>query len=191
MKKNSPKKYEESLKNCILLARIEFFTISADPEDEYQCQLAEKIFQIQRKIENKQKDNGLFGGRYGVKWYQQLFTKFAANLGISKMCPIYRLPGFYAFDNANPCRVYQKWCAAFDGLLKESDIDLIVSAALKNDDNFYEYGVKAWKTCRNKNAGTFWASLFQSGGFGKRKLREKISPFLTDLIFTRIKPSRK
>ena len=44
MKKNHPKKYEESLKNCILLARIEFFTVSADPEDEYQCQLAEKIF---------------------------------------------------------------------------------------------------------------------------------------------------
>ena len=90
MKKNRPKKYEESLKNCILLARIEFFTISADPADQYQNQLAEKIFQIQRKIENKQKDNGLFGGRYGVKWYQQLFTKFATNLGISKMCPIYR-----------------------------------------------------------------------------------------------------
>ena len=62
MKKNRPKKYEESLKNCILLARIEFFTISADPEDEYQCQLAEKIFQTQRKIEKKQKDNGLSGG---------------------------------------------------------------------------------------------------------------------------------
>ena len=66
MKKNHPKKYEESLKNCILLARIEFFTISADPEDEYQKALAEKIFQTQRKIEKKQKDSGLFGGRYGV-----------------------------------------------------------------------------------------------------------------------------
>ena len=107
MKKNRPKKYEESLKNCILLARIEFFTISADPEDEYQNALAEKIFQIQCKIEKNQKYAGLFGGRYGVKWYQQIFTRLAANLGISKMCPIYRLPGFYTFDNANPCRVYQ------------------------------------------------------------------------------------
>ena len=53
MKKNHPKKYEESLKNCILLARIEFFTISADPDDEYQNALAEKIFQTQRKIEKK------------------------------------------------------------------------------------------------------------------------------------------
>ena len=139
------KKYEESLKTCILLARIQFFTISADPNDEYQNALAEKIFQIQRKIEKNQKYAGLFGGRYGVKWYQQIFTKFAVKLGFSRMNPIFRLPGFYTFDNANPRAAYQKWCAAFDGVLKKSDIDLIVTAALNNDDNFYEYGVKAWE----------------------------------------------
>ena len=61
------------------------------------------------------------------------------------MNPIFRLPGFYAFDNANPRAAYQKWCAAFDGVLKKSDIDLIVTAAINNDDNFYEYGVKAWE----------------------------------------------
>ena len=105
----------------------------------------EKIFQIQRKIEKNQKYAGLFGGRYGVKWYQQIFTKFAVKLGFSRMNPIFRLPGFYAFDNANPRAAYQKWCAAFDGVLKKSDIDLIVTAAINNDDNFYEYGVKAWE----------------------------------------------
>ena len=139
------KKYEESLKTCILLVRIQFFTISADPNDEYQNALAEKIFQIQRKIEKNQKYAGLFGGRYGVKWYQQIFTKFTVKLGFSRMNPIFRLPGFYAFENANPRAAYQKWCAAFDGILKQSDIDLIVTAAINNDDNFYEYGVKAWE----------------------------------------------
>ena len=170
MKKNHPKKYEESLKNCILLARIEFFTISADPEDEYQKALAEKIFQTQRKIEKKQKDSGLFGGRYGVKWYQQIFTRLAANLGISKMCPIYRLPGFYAFDNADPCRVYQKWCAAFDGLLSKSDIDLIVSAALKNDDNFYEYGIKAWENMQEQKRWNLAGELISIWRYWKKKI---------------------
>ena len=139
------KKYEESLKMCILLARVSFFTISCDPDDEYQWDLASKILEIQNKIEKNQKYAGLFGGRYNLKWYQQIFTKLAVNLGFSRMNPIHRLPGFYAFENANPRAAYQKWCAAFDGVLKESDIDMIVAAAIKNDDNFYEYGVKAWE----------------------------------------------
>ena len=170
MKKNRPKKYEESLKNCILLARIEFFTISADPDDEYQNALAEKIFQIQCKIEKNQKYAGLFGGRYGVKWYQQIFTRLAANLGISKMCPIYRLPGFYAFDNANPCRAYQKWCASFDGLLSKSDIDLIVSAALKNDDNFYKYGIKARENMQEQKRRNLAGELISIWRFWKTKI---------------------
>lgn len=139
------KKYEESLKMCILLARVSFFTISCDPDDEYQWNLATKILEIQGKIEKNQKYAGLFGGRYGLKWYHKIFTKLAINLGFSKMNPIHRIPGFYALNNANPRAAYQKWCAAFDGVLKESDIDMIVAAAIKNDDNYYEYGVKAWE----------------------------------------------
>lgn len=171
MKKKSAKKYEESLKNCILLARVSFFTVSCDPNDEYQWNLATKILEIQGKIERNQKYAGLFGGRYGVKWYQQLFTKLAANLGISKMCPIYRLPGFYTFDNADPCRAYQKWCAAFDGVLKENDIDLIVSAAIKNDDNFYEYGVKAWENMQEQKRWNLAGELISIWRFWKAKLK--------------------
>ena len=86
------------------------------------------------------------------------------------MCPIYRLPGFYAFDNADPCRVYQKWCAAFDGLLSKSDIDLIVSAALKNDDNFYEYGIKAWENMQEQKRWNLAGELISIWRYWKKKI---------------------
>ena len=87
--------------------------------------------------------------------------------------PIYRLPGFYAFDNANPRRVYQKWCAAFDGLLSKSDIDLIVSAAIKNDDNFYEYGIKAWENMQEQKRWNLTGELITIWRFWKKKIKRK------------------
>ncbi len=162
-------KYEESLKNCILLARIIFFTMSADISDKYQSELSDKIFKIQCKLEHDRTAVGFIGGRYSVKWYQQIFTKLAVKIGFTNMCPIFRLPGFYAFDNANPRAAYQKWCTAFDGVLKESDIDLIVSAAIKNDDNFYEYGVKAWKNMQDQKCWTLAGELYSIRLYWKKK----------------------
>lgn len=153
------KKYEESLKMCILLARVSFFTVSCDPTDEYQWNLANKILKIQSKIEKNQKYAGFFGGRYNVKWYQQVFTKFAVALGFSRFNLIYRLPGFYGFENANPRMAYQKWCAAFDGVLKESDIEMIVTAAINNNDNFYEYGLKAWEDIQLQKQWSFGCEI--------------------------------
>ncbi|WP_288567161.1 hypothetical protein [uncultured Treponema sp.] len=167
------KKYEESLKTCILLARIIFFTIAADNSDKYQSEVLDKIFEIQCKLEHDRTAGGFIGGRYGVKWYQQIFTKLAVKIGFTNMCPIFRLPGFYAFDNANPRAAYQKWCAAFDGVLTESDIDLIVSSAIKNDDNFYEYGVQAYKNMQDQKRWTLAGELYSIWLYWK-KTRENV-----------------
>ena len=137
--------YEENLKTCILLARASFFTVVADLDDDIQRELCEKIEKCQREVEHNQANNGLFGGRVDMKWYHHIFTPLAIKLGFTRMNPIYRIPGFYEFDNANPRKVYQKWCAAFDGVLDEDDIQLITTVAINNDDNFYEYALKTWE----------------------------------------------
>ncbi len=65
-------KYEESLKNCILLARIIFFTMSADISDKYQSELSDKIFKIQCKLEHDRTAGGFIGGRYSVKAWKNM-----------------------------------------------------------------------------------------------------------------------
>lgn len=139
------KKYEESLKTCIFLARTEFFTVVADLSDEYQSNLCKKIENIIEKNKLESPANGgLFGGRYGVKWHHQLFAKAAVAAGFSRMNPIFRIPGFYTHKNANPRKAYQKWCNAFAGAFDNKDYETIISASIENDDNFYQYGCEAW-----------------------------------------------
>ena len=116
------KKYEEQLKICIFLARVEFFTVIANQDDEFENALDDKVWKLITKNKlDEGSTGGLFWGLYGVKWYQQYFSRIAVKLGFLKMCPIFRFSGFYTSDNANPRRAYQKWCAVFDGVFKEQE----------------------------------------------------------------------
>lgn len=165
------RKYEEQYKTCIFISRISFFVLLASDSDiKEEDQLSEKIDNILKKNKlYKQRNEGFLGRRFVVSKKDHLFTNIFVALGFTEFCPIFSIPGCYAAFCANPKKIYQKWCDAFHNKLTSEEIETVLKACHRENNEWDEYGELAWNRMKEQERYSWKSELRSIYYFWKKK----------------------
>ena len=161
--------YEEQYKTIVLFTRLNFFPLSINFESESDKVLSRRIMQIIcKKNLIRHSYDGFLGPRRQSKWTK--LAKYAVKFGFSTVCPIYNIPGFYTQDNANPCKIYQKWCQAFDGQFTTDELAYIEKTSIENGDELRYLADRTWLNMKIQHEWTWLKELNHLISFWTSKL---------------------
>lgn len=146
--------YEENYRTCIFIARLDFFMMSANLDDPIEDALQDKVWDIiQENFLWDPENTGFIGPRMKRDLaFRSALIKIPLALHCMLYNPIFRLPGFYDGKNSNPRGVYQRYCRAFADKLTFEECKIIENAAVAIGDDYYNWGVEAWKFMKHQKA---------------------------------------
>ena len=165
--------YKESYRTVLLFARICSFGLAQDFDSKKDEDLDLRIMKVFNENNLYSISNlGVIATRHYYKFYS-IFTPLLLKLNVSKMCPIYNVPGFYGAENTNPRKIYQKWCRAFDGKFTQEELEYIQQVAIKGGDEHFQSATRVWENMKEQCEWTLLKEIEHLIIYWKQKFMKK------------------